>query len=53
MRWRLITSYGFGAKRLTEVEAEVQRIWDEEFCTDIETASYGLARRVKQIRGEV
>lgn len=44
--------YGFGAKRLAEVETEVQRIWDEEFCTDIETASYGLARRIKQIRGE-
>ena len=44
--------YGFGAQRLAEVEKEAQRLWDEEFMADIETASYGLARRLEQIRRE-
>ena len=44
--------YGFGAKRLQEVEREAQRLWDEEFGADIEAASYSLAKRLRQIRGE-
>lgn len=47
-------TYGFGAKRLTVLEREVQRIFDEEFIArrDPEQAAYDLKRAVGQIRKE-
>lgn len=44
--------YGFGADRLAKLEAEVNRIIEEEFGSDMETASYELAQRIEQIRGK-
>ena len=40
------------ANAMQEVESEAQRLWDEEFGADIEAASYSLAKRLRQIRGE-
>lgn len=42
--------FGFGDERLTRLENEVTRILEEDFASDMEKASYGLANRVKQIR---
>ena len=44
--------YGFGADRLSRLEAEVNRIIEEEFGNDMEKASYELAQRIEQIRGK-
>ena len=44
--------YGFGADRLSRLEAEVNRIIEEEFGSDMEKASYELAQRIEQIRGK-
>lgn len=44
--------YGFGADRLAKLEAEVNRIIEEEFGSDMEKASYELAQRIEQIRGK-
>lgn len=42
--------YGFGADRLSRLEAEVNRIIEEEFGSDMEKASYELVQRIGQIR---
>lgn len=44
--------FGFGYDRLKKLEAEMNRIWIEEFCRDMETASYGLSKRIEQIGGK-
>lgn len=44
--------YGFGADLLSRLEAEVNRIIEEEFGNDMEKASYELAQRIEQIRGK-
>lgn len=43
--------FGFGKERIEQLEKELNRLMEEEFGTDIEAASYGLARRIRQIRG--
>ena len=44
--------FGFGNGRLSRLEKEVQRIWDEEFLNrDPTQAHYDLKRAVSQIRG--
>ena len=42
--------YGFGADRLSRLEAEVNRLIEEEFKIDTEKASCELAQRIEQIR---
>ena len=45
--------FGFGDGRLSRLEKEVQRIWDEEFLNrDPTQAYYDLTRAVSQIRGK-
>lgn len=44
--------YGFGNKRITALEKEINRLLEEEFGKDLEAAAYGMAKRIKQIRGE-
>ena len=45
--------FGFGDGRLSRLEKEVQRIWDEEFLNrDPVQACYDLKRAVEQIRGK-
>lgn len=48
----LNNKFGFGNDRLAVLETEIERILEEEFGGDVETASYGLARRIAQIRGK-
>lgn len=42
--------FGFGETRLARLETELTRLLEEEFGSDMEKASYGLARRLAQIR---
>ena len=42
--------FGFGQGRIARLEKELTRILEEEFGSDMEKASYGLARRIEQIR---
>lgn len=44
--------YGFGGKRIAELSAELQRIWEQEFLRDMESASVQLQRRLEQIKSE-
>lgn len=48
----LNNKFGFGNDRLAVLETEIERMLEEEFGGDVETASYGLARRIAQIRGK-
>jgi len=43
--------FGFGKERLKALEAECNRLMDEEFGRDMETASHQLIVRLKQIMG--
>ena len=43
--------YGYGGDRIAKVEAEMQRLWDEEFKGDNETGARHLVQRLNQIRG--
>ena len=43
--------YHFGGDRIAEIEAEMQRLWDEEFKDDPESGARHLLARLKQIRG--
>lgn len=47
----LSNEFGFGNDRLTRLENEVSRILEVDFGSDLEAASYGLAKRIEQIRG--
>ena len=42
--------FGFGNERITRRENEVTRLRNDECGHDLEIASYGLARRIEQIR---
>ena len=42
--------FGFGNGRLTRLENEITRLLNDEFGHDLESASYGLAKRIEQIR---
>lgn len=44
--------FGFGNDRLTVLENEITRLLEVEFGSDMEKASYGLAKRISQIRGD-
>jgi|GEM_PF-2041269 hypothetical protein len=41
--------FGFGKIRLKTLESECNRLMDEEFGRDMETASHQLIARIKQI----
>ena len=43
--------YGFGKNRIKAVEDEINPLISEEFGSDPEAASYGLKKRIEQIRG--
>ncbi|WP_413778113.1 hypothetical protein [Caproicibacterium sp. XB1] len=43
--------FGFGATRLKALETECNRLMDEEFGRDMESASHQLIGRLKQIMG--
>lgn len=42
--------FGFGRQRILELEAEVNRLYREEFLEDVEVATAGLMRRMEQIK---
>ena len=44
--------FGFGKSRLKALESECNRLIDEEFGRDVETASHQLVSRIKQIMEE-
>lgn len=43
--------FGFGKERLKALEAECNRLMDDEFGRDMESASHQLVGRIKQIMG--
>jgi len=43
--------YSFGGDRISKVEAEMQRLWNDEFKSDPESGARHLLARLKQIRG--
>lgn len=43
--------FGFGKDRLKKLESECNRLMDEEFGRDMESASHQLIGRLKQIMG--
>ena len=44
--------FGFGNERLKVLEDEITRLLEDEFGSDMEKASYGLSKRIEQIRKE-
>ena len=43
--------YHFGGDRIAEIEAEMQRLWNDEFKSDPESGARHLLARLNQIRG--
>lgn len=44
-------TYNFGGDRLSKVEQEEQRIWNDEIFGNIDTGARHIQQRLNQIRG--